>query len=165
MCVLQGTSLNDGPVTGTVTFVQMDNGDLNVTIDATGLLDGDHAYHVHNYGNIDSDNGMATGGHFVGQCDACRPDGKPQEVGLLNNGTALVVTGGSVSFWYIEEVAKLSGVNSIEGRAVIIHGNAQSASARVAQCVIGRMTGNTAAPCEWVLALGHQRWEAVVHAG
>lgn len=148
--MLQATKENAGAVTGYLSFVQLEDGNLNVTVMAQGLLDGDHSFHVHTYGDVSSNTGMATGGHFIGDCNECRPSGQPQEVGLLNNGTALSVSGGQTSFWFVETVAKLSGVNSIEGRAIIIHGNSVSSSARVAQCVIGRQTGNLTAPSKLV---------------
>ncbi len=65
-----------------------------------------------------------------------------QEVGLLDDGKPLVVTGNSASYSFTETVAKLRGVNSIVGRAVIIHGNgsASGSTVRMAQCVIGRQS-------------------------
>ena len=146
VCVLEATLSNPTPVTGTVEFVEMYDGNLNVTVTTSGLMDGDHAFHVHTYGDISGPYGMATGGHFIGECDECRPANKPQEVGLLNNGTLFTVVDGKAVFSFVETVAKLSGVNSIDGRSIIIHGNSTSASARVAQCVIGRQSGNVASP-------------------
>ena len=146
-CELEATTNNIGPVTGRVSFVELADGNLRVSVVASGLTNGTHGYHVHTYGDISSGDGMSTGGHFVGDCNACRPAGQPQEVGLLNNGTKLVTTpSGSVNFTYVEEVAKLWGVNSIVGRAIIIHGNANGPAPRVAQCVIGRRIGNISAP-------------------
>jgi hypothetical protein len=85
---------------------------------------------------------MSTGGHFVGACNSCRPAGSLQEVGLLDDGKPLVVSGASVTYSFIETQAKLRGVNTIVGRGVIIHGDGSSAGAgvRMAQCAIGRLS-------------------------
>ena len=47
VCVLEATLSNPTPVTGTVEFVEMYDGNLNVTVTTSGLMDGDHAFHVH----------------------------------------------------------------------------------------------------------------------
>ena len=144
ICVLSGTEDNAGPVSGSFVFQQLDDDTLNVTVSVSGLSDGEHGFHVHTYGDVSSATGAAAGGHFKGDCDNCRP-GWPaslQEVGLLDNGTALTSVGGRASMWFVEGVAKLSGVNSILGRSMIIHGNNGSSSVRVAECVIGWRTAN-----------------------
>ena len=147
VCVLKATENNaDQSLNGTVLFQQQSDGNLLVTLNVTGLSDGNHAFHVHEYGDVSSRDGMATGGHFIGDCDNCRPAGLPQEVGLLHNGMAMLSSGGEASVVFVEEIAKLGGVNSIDGRAIIIHGNSTSSSTRVAQCVIGRASGDVSAP-------------------
>lgn len=39
-----------------------------------------HGFHVHTWGDISSSTGMATAGHFIGDCANCRPNGPKQEV-------------------------------------------------------------------------------------
>ena len=67
--------------------------------------------------------------------------GPTQQVGLLNNGSAVTAVDGAVSYTFLEEVAKLRGVNTILGRSFVIHGDgtATGTLVRVGQCVIGRM--------------------------
>ena len=115
------------------------DGNLDVSITASGLAEGDHGWHVHTFGDVSSPVGTAVGGHFVGDCDGCRPADKLQEAGLLNDGIPLVANdAGEINFSYVETEAKATGVNSIIGRSVIIHGDGENSGARVAQCVIGR---------------------------
>ena len=139
ICSLEATSNSGNPVSGEVVFVQRPNGDLDVSVSATGLTPGGHGWHVHTYGDISDPTGMSVGGHFVGNCSSCRPAGQLQEVGLLDNGVLLQADeNGTVLYTYVETVAKLEGVNSIVGRGLIIHGDDASSGVRVAQCVIGR---------------------------
>jgi hypothetical protein len=99
---------------------------------------------VHTYGDVTDPSGLRTGGHFVGICNSCRPSSVAQEVGLLDNGTPLTVTGSSTTYSFVETVAKLRGPNTIVGRGVVIHGNGNGTSAgagvRIAQCAIGRLS-------------------------
>lgn len=106
---------------------------------------------VHTYGDVSDSGGLATGGHFVGTCNGCRPAGALQEVGLLDDGKPLSVTGNAVEYRFLEKVATLRGVNSIIGRSVVIHNNGTNSTAgagiRVAQCVIGWDAQPTVAAC------------------
>lgn len=56
------------------------------------LVDRNNTWHVHTKGDTCLSDGTSVGGHFVGDCVSCRPDGALQEVGLLNNGTAIHVS-------------------------------------------------------------------------
>ena len=106
---------------------------------------------VHTYGDVSDSGGLATGGHFVGTCNGCRPAGALQEVGLLNNGKPLSVTGNIGRASFVDLAATLRGVNSIIGRSVVIHNNGTNSTAgagiRVAQCVIGWDAQPTVAAC------------------
>jgi len=62
VCVLKG----DGAVTGTVHFEQEGSGPVKVTGELTGLTDGFHGFHVHQFG--DNTNG----------CTRCLHDECPQ---------------------------------------------------------------------------------------
>jgi Cu-Zn family superoxide dismutase len=149
VAVLGGSSNNRFRPVGYVLFRERDDGNLDVTVSVTGLTDGGHGYHVHVYGDVSSWDAMATGGHFIGNCASCRPDGKLQEAGLLDDGTPLAVTGGAATYTFTETVAKLRGENSIIGRAVVVHGNNASSGARVAQGVIGLASEAASPPfCE-----------------
>lgn len=136
--MLEGTTAGGPGVSGWLHFEELSNSNLQITVQASGLPNGTHTFHVHTYGDISNATGLATTGHFVGNCTACRPVGQLQEAGLLNNGLPFTAVDGNASFVFTETVAKLSGTNSIIGRAIIIHGMPGNSAIRVAQCVIGR---------------------------
>ncbi|MBV8266608.1 MAG: superoxide dismutase family protein, partial [Planctomycetaceae bacterium] len=68
IAVLQPTKDNPG-VSGTVTFTQTGSG-IQVVADIHGLTPGPHGFHIHEYGDPHSPDGMSAGGHF-------NPTGKP----------------------------------------------------------------------------------------
>ena len=148
-CTLVPTSGNRFMTTGRVDFVDDGNGGIVVTLKAVGVPNGNHTFHVHVYGDISDPVGNAVTGHFVGVCNSCRPAGAAQEVGLLNNGSVVVATGNTLSYSYTDYVIALSGVNSIVGRSVVVHGNGTTAGAltRIAQCVIGVQNQPTPGEC------------------
>lgn len=123
--------------------------------EVTGLSLGTHTFHVHEFGDLfgGESNALSTGGHFVGDCAVCRPD-EPQEVGRLGNGTHLISAtddGGvsTASGEFVDNTAKLNGVNSIVGRSIVIHGIEGDSGARAAMCVIGgTFEGGAAAAAE-----------------
>ncbi len=115
---------------------------LKYNASSTGLPDGDYSVHVYEFGDVSSPAGLAMGGHFVGNCSACRPAGVMQQVGELNDGRPIQSMGNtSGDVTWTETVAKLWGTNSIIGRGVGIHA-AQQPLPRLAQCIIGRTTVN-----------------------
>src|SRR5438067_11201992 len=61
ICVLKPTMNNK--VSGVITFTQKD-GAVEITGEITGLTPGPHGFHVHEFGDLNSPDGMATGGHF-----------------------------------------------------------------------------------------------------
>jgi superoxide dismutase, Cu-Zn family len=136
--MLEATSNNALPVTGYLHFEELIDTTLQITLVASGLSNGPHTFHVHTFGDVSDPSGNSVEGHFIGNCSGCRPPGALQEVGLLNNGNPVTAVGGSVSYTFIDPVAKLSGLNSVIGRAIVIHGTAAGAGIRAAQCVIGR---------------------------
>jgi superoxide dismutase, Cu-Zn family len=152
ICVLEATSNNAQPVSGYLHFVELMDTTLQITLVASGLSNGAHTFHVHTFGDISDPSGNSVQGHFVGNCSGCRPPGALQEAGLLNNGNPVTVAGGTVSYTFNEPIAKLSGTNSIVGRAIIIHGTAAGASVRAAQCVIGRWYEPLASPVVFMLS-------------
>ncbi|NXQ84683.1 SODC dismutase, partial [Nyctibius grandis] len=124
VCVMKG----DGPVQGVIHFQQQaraggggrdpDNGPVKVTGRITGLTDGDHGFHVHEFG--DNTNGcMSAGAHF-------NPEGKQhggpsdaeRHVGDLGNVTA---KGGVAEVEIQDSIISLSGPYSIIGRTMVVH--------------------------------------------
>ena len=110
-------------VSGTTTFVQQGN---KVLIDARikGLTRGLHGFHIHEKGDCSSGDGMSAGGHFnPGNMEHGDPSAMKHHGGDLGNLTAdasgNAVLNTSIVMHGIGFAR--SGVNSINGRGLIIH--------------------------------------------
>ncbi len=141
IAVLHPTSKSK--VMGRVVFT-LEGGSMMITGEITGLTPGEHAFHVHEFGDCSSDDGMSTGGHF-------NPDKKPhagphdaeRHVGDLGNITA--DSEGKVTLNIKDDMIRLSGPHSVVGRALVVHAGiddlksqpAGNAGARIACGVIG----------------------------
>ncbi|KAF6999551.1 hypothetical protein CFC21_015561 [Triticum aestivum] len=125
-------------VKGTIFFTQEGEGPTTVTGSVTGLKEGLHGFHVHALG--DTTNGcMSTGPHFN---PAGHVHGAPEDE-IRHAGVASI----NITDCHIP----LTGPNSIVGRAVVVHGDADdlgkgghelskstgNAGARVACGIIG----------------------------
>jgi superoxide dismutase, Cu-Zn family len=115
VCVLSGPS---GEVTGTITFSQNGDGAVSVTGEIKGLADGEHGFHVHEFG--DNTNGcVSAGGHF-------NPHGKnhggptadDRHAGDLGNVTS---KDGVAKIDLTDAQISLSGATSVIGRTVVVH--------------------------------------------
>jgi Cu-Zn family superoxide dismutase len=136
------TPTKDSKVSGVVTFTQ--EGDaIHVTGKITGLTPGEHGFHVHEFGDVSSDDGMATGGHF--DSDKHKhgaEDAAERHTGDLGNIKA--GDDGVATIDKMDKVIALSGPNSIVGHGLIVHAKPDdfsqptgNAGGRVAQGVIG----------------------------
>ncbi|NXA35729.1 SODC dismutase, partial [Eudromia elegans] len=131
VCVMRG----DGPVHGVIHFEQQASGAapsalprsaqprpplllIKITGKISDLADGDHGFHVHEFG--DNTNGcISAGAHF-------NPHGKQhggpadaeRHVGDLGNVTA---KGGVAEVDIVDSVISLSGPHSIIGRTMVVH--------------------------------------------
>lgn len=141
VCVLYPTQGNK--VSGTVIFTATEKG-VRVVADIHGLTEGKHGFHIHEYGDCTAPDGSSAGGHFNpmgeshgGPKDAMRHMGDMGNIVADANGDAHVD--------YYDNVIALSGRNSIIGRSVIVHKDADdlksqpsgNAGGRVAYGVIG----------------------------
>jgi superoxide dismutase, Cu-Zn family len=112
--------LQDSGVKGTISFTKTDEG-VRVQAEVSGLdADSRHGFHIHQYGNCTSDDGMATGGHFnphdqphAGPMDEHRHMGDLGNLVSDENGQAVLD--------YIDTVISMSGWDAILGRGVIVH--------------------------------------------
>ncbi len=128
---------------GVVRFSQEKEG-VRIRATITGLSEGAHGFHIHQFGDITRPDGKAAGGHFNPDDHShSHPGSELRHVGDLGN-----IQADSTGYAYLEFVDKtlrLSGQKSIIGRGLIIHENADdlktqptgAAGPRVGQSVIG----------------------------
>lgn len=107
---------------GTVRFLQLADGSVQVSVDLTGVPPGVHGFHVHEKGDC-GDNGMAAGGHFNPMAVAHgAPNEDPHHAGDFGNVTADANGAVHVKFT-TRSVTVEAGANSAIGHAVILHAN------------------------------------------
>jgi Cu-Zn family superoxide dismutase len=140
VAVLHG--LGGSQVMGTITFTQRD-GFVEISGEISGLTPGEHAFHVHEFGDCSDPKGMSAGGHFNPEGHQHgAPDSDMRHVGDLGN---IKAEGeGKLSLKLEDKVIQLHGPHSIIGRSLIIHEKRDdfgqpvgNAGGRVACAVIG----------------------------
>jgi Cu-Zn family superoxide dismutase len=144
--------VGDSKVHGSLTFAQKD-GAIEISGEVTGLSPGQHAFHVHEFGDCSSLDAGSAGGHFNptnmphgGPTDAKRHVGDLGNIEADKNGKAVVKM--------TDKVIQLQGPSSIVGRSVIIHAGVDdlktqptgNAGARAACGVIGIANPKPPAP-------------------
>jgi Cu-Zn family superoxide dismutase len=139
------TPTKGNSVHGVVTFEEADN-EVHVIANLTGLTSGNHGFHIHEFGDISSDDGSSAGGHF-------NPTGMPHNMPMSEKrhagdmGNIKADANGNTHIDYVDSVMKLNGPNSIIGHAVIVHEKEDdfktqptgNAGARIGYGVIGIM--------------------------
>ena len=111
--------LGGSGVSGTVTFAKVEGG-VKVTARVTGLKEGAHGFHVHEFGDCSVADGTSAGGHFnpsasphAGPHDAQRHTGDLGNIAAVADGVGVLE--------YVDSRAAFEGPNSILGRGVIVH--------------------------------------------
>lgn len=141
VAVLVPTQGND--VRGTVKFTKVAGG-VRVVADITGLKPGEHGFHIHEFGDASSADGMAAGGHFnPAKENHGAPTAAVRHAGDLGNIKA--DASGRATLDQVDAKLALDGAASIVGRAVVVHANPDdlttqptgNAGGRVAVGVIG----------------------------
>lgn len=117
VCVVHPTK--GSSVNGIVKFASVDDG-IKITADVEGLTPGKHGFHIHEFGDCSGLDGKSAGGHFnPDNKKHGAPDGSDRHVGDLGN----LVAGedGTAHYEWTDTKISFSGINSIIGRAIIIH--------------------------------------------
>lgn len=134
---------DDGEALGSVTFEQTDEG-VNVTAQLSGLEQGKHGFHIHQYGDCTAADLTSAGGHYNPyNMQHAAPTDSMRHMGDMGN--LPVGEDGNGTLDYLDNVIELNGSNSIIGRAIIIHSGADdltsqpsgAAGERIACGVIG----------------------------
>ena len=137
------TPTKGNTATGIVTFEATERG-VRVIANLSGLSPGSHGFHIHEFGDLRSDDGTSAGGHY-------NPTGMPHSMPMTENrhagdmGNITADSSGNSHLEYVDPVMQLQGVHSIIGRAVIVHAKEDdlktqptgNAGARIGQGVIG----------------------------
>lgn len=139
-------------VHGSITFTQKGDS-VEIKGKVMGLKPGEHAFHIHEFGDCSGHDGMTTGGHFnpTGKKHGAR-DAEERHVGDLGNIKA--DDDGMAMIDMTDKVISLSGKNSIIGRGAIVHAAPDdfktqptgNAGARVAAGVVGWANPKPPAP-------------------
>lgn len=115
--VLHPTEGNEA--SGTVLFTRSDGG-IRIQASLSGLGEGPHGFHIHQYGDCTAANGTSAGGHFnpfdaphAGPTSAQRHVG---DLGNINAGAEGVAT-----YSRVDTVIAFSGPANILGRGMVVH--------------------------------------------
>jgi Cu-Zn family superoxide dismutase len=137
------TATKGNSVHGVVSFEEVTKG-VHVVAQLTGLTPGKHGFHIHEFGDLSSDDGSSAGGHFnPSGMPHSMPTSEKRHAGDMGNVEADL--NGNAHLDYIDPVMKLNGAHSIIGHAVIVHEKEDdfktqptgNAGARIGQGVIG----------------------------
>ena len=141
IAVLQSAA--GGKVSGTIHFRRRPGG-VHVQGTLSGLPQGGHGFHVHEFGDCSAPDFTSAGSHFnpTGAPHGARTDDK-RHVGDMGNLEA--GSGGTVMLDYTDTHLRMEGERSILGRGVIVHEKADdfktqptgNAGGRLACGVIG----------------------------
>ena len=150
VAVLHGLGKNHD-IRGVIHFQVIEDG-IEITGQINGLPPGEHAFHVHEFGDCSSEDGMSAGAHFNPEHKHHgSPEAEQRHVGDLGNIKA--DDNGRVNLNLKDRVIQLHGPHSIIGRSLIVHAQrddftdpAGNAGARIACGVIGIAKGGETAP-------------------
>ncbi len=129
---------------GVVTFEPAEKDEVRITVRLSGLKpNAKHAMHIHEFGDISSDDGSSAGGHFNPHGTAHGlPDAEERHVGDFGN-LETDADGNANHVLTVRDLSLVAGDHAIIGRAVIVHAGEDKgtqpsgdAGPRIAQGVI-----------------------------
>lgn len=142
VATLHPTASTEG-MSGTVTFTEVE-GSVNIVAHIEGAPTGVHGFHIHEVGDCSASDFTSAGGHFnPASVDHAGPEAPVRHAGDLGNLT--IGEDGSAHLELMSDLITLGeGENSVMGRAVIVHQDADdltsqptgAAGARIACGVI-----------------------------
>jgi Cu-Zn family superoxide dismutase len=104
---------------GTVTFTKTEAG-IRIEAKLSGLGEGMHGFHIHQYGDCTASDGTSAGGHFNPEDTAhAGPEESTRHVGDLGNIEA--GADGNATYNRLDDVISFYGDHNIVGRAVVVH--------------------------------------------
>jgi len=113
------TPTKGNSIHGVVTFEKTKKG-IHVIANLMGLSPGKHGFHIHEFGDITSDDGSSAGGHFNPMnMPHSTPTSEKRHAGDMGNIEA--DENGNAHLDYVDSVMELDGNYSIVGHAVIVH--------------------------------------------
>lgn len=143
MVQIRPTSNGSEDLTGLMTIHHSDKG-MTIGGEISGLEPGEHALHVHQFGNCWEEDGTGTGGHFNpnGTKHGKRGESEYHDGDI---GNIIADDNGVANFIFLDKNLDLDWLQSIVGRGIIIHAGADdytsqpsgAAGPRVACGVIG----------------------------
>jgi Cu-Zn family superoxide dismutase len=144
IAVLHATKKDAGEdARGDVTFTMTPQG-VRVVAEIRGLEPGPHGFHIHEFGDIHSDDGMSTGGHFnptgMQHGSAASPKSHIGDLGNIEANSK-----GVAKIDLVDPELRFIGPTSIIGRGLVVHAKPDdlktqptgNAGDRVAVAVIG----------------------------
>ncbi|MEX0608414.1 MAG: superoxide dismutase family protein [Balneolaceae bacterium] len=113
-------ALGDQEISGSVIFEETTGGVL-VQGNFEGLEEGEHGFHVHQFGDCSANDGSSAGGHFSPEENPHgAPDAEEGNRHMGDMGNLNATSGQTTTISYVDEVID---INQIIGRAVVIHGS------------------------------------------
>lgn len=107
---------------GVVTFEPLEDDQVRITARVSGLKpDSKHAIHIHEFGDVSSEDGTSAGGHFnpSGKAHGL-PDSEERHVGDFGNLEA-DADGNANLVLTVKGLSLIEGNHAVIGRAVIVH--------------------------------------------
>lgn len=115
-------------------------GKLHIWGEVIGLTPGKHGFHIHEFGDCSSGDGKSAGGHFT---PSKFPHGAPTDAHHMHHagdlGNITADASGKAKFDLMVDFLALDGMNSVLGRAVVVHAGTDDLKSQPAGDAGGRI--------------------------